>query len=89
MGISIMITLKETLKSMLKDGEIEKLVKSSKKQEKLNIKKFYNAIKDFEDGDWDKIPEMLLIQAIKSYTLWQDIYCYMVMLDGSQSTKEA
>lgn len=84
-----MTKLKETLKTMLKDGEFEKLIKSSKKQEKLNIKKIYSAIKDFEDKDWDKIPEMLLIQAINSYILWQDIYCYMVMLDGSKNTKEA
>lgn len=84
-----MTKLKETLKTMLKDGEFEKLIKSSKKQEKLNIKKIYSAIKDFEDKDWDKIPEMLLIQAINSYILWQDIYCYMVMLDGSKNTKKA
>lgn len=72
--------MKEALKRMLKDGEFEKLIKTIRGNEKSKIKEFYDAIKDFTDEDFDKIPEMMFIQACMSYILWQDIYCYMKLI---------
>ena len=69
--------LKKALKKMLKDGEFEKIIKQCKWGEKKKAKQFYEAIKDFDDKDFDRVPEIVFIQACKSYTVWQDIYCYM------------
>ena len=90
MGISIMKTFKEALKTMLKDGEFEKMINCSKGKEKSKIKEFFNAIKDMEDEDFDKVPEIVFIQACKSHFIWQNAYCYMRMdkYEG-ECTKEA
>jgi hypothetical protein len=85
-----MKTFKEALKIMVKDGEFEKMINFSKGKEKSKIKEFYNAIKDFDDEVFDKMPEIVLIKACKSYFIWQDAYCYMRMDDyESKSTKKA
>ena len=76
-----MKTFKEALKVMIKDGEFEKMINCSKGKEKSKIKEFYNAIKDFDDKELDKMPEILLIQACKAYSIWQNTYCYMRMDD--------
>lgn len=83
-----MKTFKEAIKTMLKDGEFEKMINYSKGKEKSKIKEFYNAIKDFNDKDFDKVPELVLIQACKSYFIWQNAYCYMRMDNYEGQEKE-
>ena len=74
-----MKTFKEAIKTMLKDDEFEKMINYSKGKEKSKIKEFYNAIKDFTDEEFKKVPELVFIQACKSYFIWQNAYCYMRM----------
>ncbi len=83
-----MTKLKEALKEMFKDGEFEKLIKNSKGKEKMAIKGIFEAIKDFNDEDYEKVPEIVFIQAIKSYQLWADIYCYILMIEEREEASE-
>lgn len=73
--------MKKALQKMLKNKEFDKLIQTSKGKEKMKIKEFYEAIKEFDEQDFEKIPEMVFIQACRSYILWQDIYCYMKLED--------
>ena len=86
-----MPTIKDALKMMLADGEFKKIIKNAKGREKQNAKNFYDAIKDFTDEDFAKVPTLVFIQACKSWNVWQEIYCYMEMIDNyeKQTTEKA
>lgn len=85
-----MVTMKDALKLMLKENEFEKIIKAAKGREKSNAKEFYDAIKDFGDEEFNKVPEIVFIKACKSWNVWQDIYVFMEFLEhDKQSTKEA
>ena len=73
--------LKSALKLMLEDKEFEKIIKHSKGRDKQNAKLFYEAIKDFDEEDFNKVPEVVIITACKSWNVWQDIYCYISKLN--------
>ena len=66
--------LKKAIKKMLDTGEFEKIIQNAKGRDKKNAKLFYDAIKD---TDLDKMPEILIIMACKSYAVWQDMYVFM------------
>ena len=66
--------LKQAIKKMLDTGEFEKIIQNAKGRDKKNAKLFYDAIKD---TDLDKMPEILIIMACKSYAVWQDMYVFM------------
>lgn len=85
-----MPTIKDALKMMLACSEFEKVIKNAKGRDKANAKEFYDAIKDLDDGDFDKIPPIVLIEACKSWNVWQNIYCYMELLNNAeQNAKKA
>ncbi len=84
----IMPTIKDALKMMLADGEFKKVIKNAKGREKQNAKEFYEAIKDFNDEDFEKVPAIVFIQACKSWNVWQDIYCYLELLNNAEQTTE-
>lgn len=69
--------IKSALKQMLQDKEFEKIIKHSRGRDKQNAKLFYESIKDFEDEDFEKVPEIIFITACKSYNVWQDLYFYI------------
>lgn len=69
--------IKEALKLMLKDNEFDKIIKNAKGKDKKKAKDFYEAIKDFSEEEFEKVPAIVFVQACKSYNVWQDIYCYL------------
>lgn len=83
-----MPTIKDALKMMLADGEFRKVIENARGRDRENAKKFYEAIKDFNDEDFEKVPEIAFIQACKSWNVWQDIYCYLVLLNKAEQTTE-
>ena len=66
--------LKKAIKKMLETGEFKKIIQNAKGREKKNAKLFYDAIKDI---GLEKIPEIVIIMACKSYVVWQDMYVFM------------
>ena len=78
------MNLKQAIKDMLKDGEFPKLIKLAKGRDKTNAKLFYDSIKDFNDKDFDKVPEIVILKACKSWTLWQEIYLYLKMQEQDE-----
>ena len=77
--------IKEALKLMLEHNEFEKIIKVAKGRDKKNAKEFYNAIKDLEDVNFEKIPEIIFINACKSWNVWQNIYCYLEMVNNGKN----
>lgn len=66
--------LKQAIKKMLDTGEFKKIIQNAKGREKKNAKLFYDAIKDI---DLEKMSEIVIIMACKSYVVWQDMYVFM------------
>lgn len=73
--------IKEALKLMLKDNEFDKIIKNTKGKDKAKAKDFYEAIKDFSEEEFEKVPAIVFVQACKSYNVWQDIYCYLELVN--------
>lgn len=73
--------IKEVLKLMLKDNEFDKIIKNAKGKDKKKAKDFYEAIKDFSEEEFEKVPAIVFVQACKSYNVWQDIYCYLELVN--------
>ena len=83
-----MPTIKDALKMMLADGEFKRVIENARGRDRENAKKFYEAIKDFNDEDFGKVPAIVFIQACKSWNVWQDIYCYLELLNKAEQTTE-
>ena len=83
-----MISIKDALKSMLENNEFEKIIKKAKGRERQNAKEFYGAIKDFSEEDFEKVPPIVFIKACKSWTVWQDIYCFLELLNNAEQIAE-
>lgn len=73
--------IKEALKLMLKDNEFDKIIKNAKGKDKKKARDFYEAIKDFSEEEFEKVPAIVFVQACKSYNVWQDIYCYLELVN--------
>lgn len=73
--------IKEALKLMLKDNEFDKIIKNAKGKDKKKAKDFYEAIKNFSEEEFEKVPAIIFVQACKSYNVWQDIYCYLELVN--------
>ena len=80
--------LKEAIKRMLKDGEFDKVIKHAKGRDKQNAKDFYDAVKDLDDEHFEKVPEIVFIQACKSWNVWQDLYIYMELIVNEKQNAE-
>lgn len=83
--------IKEALKSMLANNDFENIIKSAKGRDKQNAKDFYDAIKDFKDEEFEKVPTIVFIQACKSWNVWQNIYCCLELAnkDEEQDAEKA
>lgn len=78
--------LKDAIKEMIKDGEFEKIIKTSKGKDKKEAKEFYSLIKD--NPDLDKIPGITLLLSIYSVSVLREIIAYMELNIGSKKTKK-
>ena len=79
-----MSTIKDALMLMLEEKEFDKIIKHARGREKENAKEFYNAIKDFNKEDFEKVPAIVFIKACKSWNVWQDIYIFMEYLNHAE-----
>lgn len=68
-----MKSVKEALKKLLKGNEFEGIIKKAKGREKENAKQFYEAVKDLNDEQIDKVPALIFIEACKSWNVWQNL----------------
>ena len=80
--------LKEAIQRMLKDGEFYKVIKHAKGRDKQNAKEFYEAVKDLDEEHFAKVPEIVFIQACKSWNVWQDLYIYMELIVNEKQNAE-
>lgn len=83
-----MALIKLAILKMLKDGEFEKIIKHARGRDKQNAKDFYDAVKDLNEQEFEKLPAILFIKACKSYNVWQDICVYMEAINNAEQNAE-
>ena len=76
---------KDVIKQMVDDGEDVKIINNARGKDKKRAKEFFDA---FKDADFERTPEIIFIQACKSYSIWQDAFVYRGLMAESQKSLE-